>query len=315
MCIISKPVKDMSNTNIFISINKSGDRQIIVYSNLIDNNNNNNAMILPIPNPESIQFHDLSDYKDFFKDCNDCFPTIHSAPVLGCLSQNNTLKVFNIGSYQISVAQSLDEILQIDTSIFTMDANCTELLTKEYSDKKFGFIICKIKEGKEHYHPLAYSHSIMENKKLFIPTKHYHGHESKIDKYGFDHSIFSLDNYGFDHSIFPLDNSQTYNIKTPLEDGENYTDDWDHSIFLRNVLCPDELKPFSNTLVSNSKDCEYNPWCGKKNEPINPWSVRKINQIFDIKTNKIDFDFPNIESFDYLTINGKYKNQDIYISL
>ena len=59
MCIISNAVENVSNTKILIATNLSTNRQLTVYSNTVANISHNNAMILPVPYPQTIQFHDL----------------------------------------------------------------------------------------------------------------------------------------------------------------------------------------------------------------------------------------------------------------
>ncbi len=70
MCIISKEVKSVSKTQILVAVDSKKERQLVVYSNKIDNFIPGNAMILPVPNPSSVKFHNLYTYTDIFNDCN-----------------------------------------------------------------------------------------------------------------------------------------------------------------------------------------------------------------------------------------------------
>jgi hypothetical protein len=168
------PVRDMSKTQILVSVNRKKTRQLVVYSNHVENSYSNNAMILPIPNPKSLKFIDLSDYSDIFDDCLKCFGNIRNT--FSCdfsESTKNSIKVFDVGSYSISIVYSLNDLYKIDKSVFNIDMNCVRLLKNTYGRTKFGFIVCKLKTGENNYHPLAYSHDIINN--VLVPTKHYHG--------------------------------------------------------------------------------------------------------------------------------------------
>lgn len=215
MCIVSLPVKSMSNTKIFTSINNDKTRQIVIYSNSVNNINSKNAMILPVPNPQSLKFHNLTKYKYIFSDCDDCFidNTFRSAGrgTLGYSPQSRkSLRVFDVGSYNVSVANSLDDLNYINADIFDVDDNCIKLLNTNYADNIFGFIICQLKTGNNEYHPLGYSHDLAP--KIFIPTKHYHGHLN-----------------------------------------EKIADDWDHSIYIRNIR-PGDYSSNSRTHTWNKMD-------------------------------------------------------------
>ena len=66
MCIISLPIQQVDTTKIFVAVEES--TQLIVYSNTIENYTNNNAMILPVPNPSSLKFINLTEYPEIFDD-------------------------------------------------------------------------------------------------------------------------------------------------------------------------------------------------------------------------------------------------------
>ena len=73
MCIINLEVKDVSGTSIFVSMDKSKNRQLTIYANTVDTISPNNAMILPFPirNTEStenqIQYYDMTSKSSFFE--------------------------------------------------------------------------------------------------------------------------------------------------------------------------------------------------------------------------------------------------------
>ena len=221
MCIIAEEIESVSNTKLFCGLNQDKTRQLTVYSNDV-NSVGTNAMILPVTNPESIEFHDLTEYEDFFEDCQNCFynPTKsfnYSNDAMRCFDCDDSLKVFDVGSYQVSVANNLNDLKRVNTNVFTISNKLDQMLSKFYSASHFGFIICTLKKGNHNYHPLAYSHNVYKNKP-FLPAIHYH--------------VSGDDNSGF-HSM---------------------ADDWDHDIYLYNMKPSDKVKSMnSNNKVWNNK--------------------------------------------------------------
>ena len=129
MCMISGAIEEVSDTKIFIALNKLKNRQFTVYANLIENLLPKNGMVIPVPNPQSVTFHDLSTYVNFFGDCGKSFYTnvtrskgiyFNSYSMDDSLSLNSSkpLEVFNVGSYRVSFAKNVGEIKRIDESEF-----------------------------------------------------------------------------------------------------------------------------------------------------------------------------------------------------
>lgn len=166
--MFSGPIFGVQNTNILCAINFNRTRQLIAYSNQVNSIEANNVMILPVPNPETVKFHDLSYYPDLFEDCYKDFQMEYGLGE-GMDSFNPYLKIINIGSYVCSLAMNKEEILQIDPGTFEINENLDKLLD-DYKD--YGFIICKMLENENNYEPLCYSHDVDNN--IFIPTRHYH---------------------------------------------------------------------------------------------------------------------------------------------
>ncbi len=111
MCIISNQVETVAKTKILVAVKPLTNRQLTVYSNSVNNTTDGNAMILPVPFPNTVTFHDLSDYKDIFTDCAKCImkPKGPSKSYFsnGISTNSAPLKVFEVGSYQVSLALSL----------------------------------------------------------------------------------------------------------------------------------------------------------------------------------------------------------------
>lgn len=186
MCIIANEVKHISNTQILIGINRDKNIQYTIYSNNVENEVPN-AMILPVPYPQSVKFHDLSLYENLFRDCEYSFPrpqklTLSPDTKSATKSATKILEVISVGSYKVSLAMTLSDIKLVDKTIFVLDDECEKVL-QNYPDN-FGFVICVLDIGKESYHPFGYSHQIMEEGKIFIPTKHFHKHSYKNGIFG-----------------------------------------------------------------------------------------------------------------------------------
>lgn len=285
MCLVSLAVKNIAKTKILVGTNKDKNQQITIYSNVIDNNSNNNAMILPVPYPETIKFINLSNYKDIFSDCQSVFMSPRSRGEFLSASFNydgmskGKLEVLSIGSYKVSLAKSLQDLRNVDETVFELSAGCEEVLSKTYTENYWGFIICKLAKGNEEYHPLAYSHKILNNK-VFIPTKHYHQHQHQQEFKDFRYNEMNIDN----SPMFNLNLSYMNNV------ADKIADDWDHDIYLYNVgQTSGHLNGVRNTNIER--------WNGKNN----------------LNLDKINFDFSDLVRFDKLTIHGNNPNIDLQI--
>jgi len=280
MCIISNSVNKVSDTKILIAVNEKTDRQLVVYSNKVDNNSAKNAMILPVPMPNSVKFINLSNYKNIFEDCEKSFyngARRLSVPSSLSFGSRNMLEVFSVGSYNVSLAKNLDDLKIVNTNVFNLSEGCEKLLSADYSDENWGFIICQLNEGLEKYHPFAYSHQLMDT--VFVPTKHYH-----------DHKIYGG---GFKYNDVNIMNSpmfSTFNSGNVLNRYE-YADDWSHDIYLMNVN--------NTSSIPKSMNSSNFIW------------TRKMF----INKNLIDFDFGNVSKFDKIVIEGSHKNIDLTIPL
>ena len=100
MCMISKEIKAVASTQLFCGVNKEKTKQITIYANTVDNVIKNNAMVLPVPFPTSVVFHNLEKYKDFFSDCQNSFydanNSTYSLSTNSAISGVDPLVIFNI---------------------------------------------------------------------------------------------------------------------------------------------------------------------------------------------------------------------------
>lgn len=191
MCIISGPIKDVSSTKIFVLPNVDFSRQMTVYSNKVDTPGNN-LMILPVPNSQTIQFHNL-EYEDLFQDLmNSVYSRSFSIQASASASTRGFLQVFEHASYYVSVAHSVEELFQLDTAVFRLTDDLYKFF-RHFYDVGFGFVCCVLRPGIRNYEPLCYSHAI-QGDILFVPTRHYHVEmDGSVDtfKADWDHLIFS----------------------------------------------------------------------------------------------------------------------------
>jgi hypothetical protein len=290
MCIIARKVVTVSDTKILCAISGDRRRQLIVYSNKVENVTNDNMMILPVPNASTLLFHDLTNYTDLFNDCEKCF----IEPASGFFSTNDfnfsknfkykskPLNVFNVGSYQVSVANTLSDVTRADANVFQVSPSLNHFLTTHYSGSQWGFIFCKLQtgEGAHVYHPFGYSHDIFGDE-VVVPTRHYHDHGVNTQpqwlrptttpgpalSYGFG---------GFGGGF-----------------GGNGGEEWSHDIYFHNI------EPCKNQCVTEMNS----------NKKI--WDKPKT-----FNKDKIpNFSFGTTENFSKVQIKGNHPNRDLFISV
>lgn len=287
MCIFSNIIINVDDTNIFCGVNNNRTKQIIIYSNKV-NTNNDNVMILPVLNPETIKFHDLSYYPNFFNDCYYSFEIQYFCDGFGGSIKNNCLKVEKSGSYLYSLAMNKEDIKRVDVGTFDINVELDNLLD-EYEG--YGFIICKMMNDEIKYEPLCYSHNI--DNEIFIPTRHYHM-ESKEDtdikdNEEWKHNIY-LHNIDYDNLIsekienklttklidYYIDNKLLSTLGFNLIEDENKFYKIEINGNHKNI----DLK-FSNEII----DCEENIYEPYKTELLNYIKKTKQQTIYEASIN------------------------------
>ncbi len=204
MCIILAQVEHVNATKIFTCFTNDQTRQFLVYSNQVETNEDDNCMILPVPNPESVKFVNLSKYAKLFDDLEANFYKSRrsSLNMYASLSRSAAVEsaerprlvVHDVGAYSASIVPSVNDFDRIDTTHFTLPDDLEHILRTTY-DSQFGYIVCKLTRGKHSYHPFAYSHAKHTSNLLFIPTLHYHPHGYGLAKAvdaDWDHIIYSV---------------------------------------------------------------------------------------------------------------------------
>merc|ERR1711991_651458 len=171
MCIFNVPVVEVGGTRIFAAPVEDGQRQVVVYRNYVtvefargrDGRRNvaklqaakerqekkeeaaakrepTPAMILPFPNAlgEKVELLDLSELpEEFFGYLEDCYPKLHSLKKsrkrAGKGASKGVLEVVQVGSYNVSVAESLEDLHRIDRDVFNVADNVASLLQHHYA--------------------------------------------------------------------------------------------------------------------------------------------------------------------------------------
>jgi hypothetical protein len=195
MCIFAQPIDDVSKTKIFVRSLDDGTRQLVVYeNNVVYKDFGNNAMILPFPRDnkdgKDVLLLDLSEYEgNFFQDAYASFPQkdteyYSSGFTFGSTENSNWLPVKRVGSYKVSVANSLYE-LDYMNPLFQLSSDVKKTLAKQYS-KNFGFVICMFNASLKA-HPIAYISDTLPKGTMFVPTRHEHGDDKPAK---FDHTVY-----------------------------------------------------------------------------------------------------------------------------
>jgi hypothetical protein len=96
------------------------------------------------------------------------------------------LRVQNVGNYQVSVAGNVEDLDRINPAVFRLTEKTLETLVINYWDGH-SFVVAQLRESGK-FHPLAYTHPIAPDGKVFIPTRHEHG--ERHDKPYWDHHIY-----------------------------------------------------------------------------------------------------------------------------
>ncbi len=209
MCIITGPIRSVSSTKIFVAPSRSRNRQLVVYSNTVATEGRN-MMILPVPNPASVQFEEgTMHYENIFEDAAASFYdpnatlSMNRGPIYE--SAEAPLPVLNVGSYQASIAMNIGDLQRLDAAVFSITPELIQMLQRSYGARGLGFVCCILKAGGNAYEPIAYTHDREHPGFIFVPTKHYH-------------MEFAPSSFYYAHM-------------NALRADSEYADDWDHVIY------------------------------------------------------------------------------------
>ena len=190
MCCFSRPVESVSATSIFARSGADG-RQFVAYSMTL-RAPEDLAMVLPLPvkpgsGEKSVEFIDLKNYADFFKELKKGFP--EPTPALASRSlgapMSAKLEVINVGNFQASFVPTVADFSRLDER-FRLPAGTWDKLPT-YRDH--GFAVFKLKSGDAKVHPMAFSFPRAKPTELFFPTVHIHDGEVH-ERADFDHVLY-----------------------------------------------------------------------------------------------------------------------------
>lgn len=192
MCIFTGHVEEVSSTNIFAADVADG-KHCCVYSMKAEIAQPV-AMVLPIPVAEqtedAVEFVNLKEYSDFFKDMKKCFPEPRSrGGYLGMdfgVASSKGLEVHEVGSYIASFVPNPGAFMRLDVR-FQLPR---ELIKAFKSYLTFGFVVFQLKEGNQEFHPMAFTYTPKNVKELFFPTVHVHDGGSYEPSAYYDHTLY-----------------------------------------------------------------------------------------------------------------------------
>lgn len=193
MCCFSRPVKEVSSTNIFAR-SDDHNRQFIVYSMSIVSKTDV-AMILPLPvklpaAEHDIKFINLKDCPEFFDRMAAGFyhPNRRQLTELSgkpAPASHSILEVAQVGDFEASFVPTMKDFSRLDER-FRIPADVWKQIPG-YDD--YGFAVFKLKPGSARIHPMAFSFPRRNNSGLFFPTVHIH--DGQVHKEAdFDHNLY-----------------------------------------------------------------------------------------------------------------------------
>ena len=178
MCIFSGAHPDVSKTRILVAW-VANRVQLVVYQNDVklnsgkDNAALGTAMILPIPGG-NVRMVDLSAYPTLFDDLKIDFPDpVYKGMTRGSktIELSAPLAIQRVGSYDVSLAPSLNALKNLDWTHFAMDADVMRLLEHDYG-RGFSFCVARLRpDARGNPHAIAYVHDNIDDR-LFVPTRH-----------------------------------------------------------------------------------------------------------------------------------------------
>ena len=217
-----------SKTNIFVAVNSTKTRQMVVYSY----QNDEKTMVLPVPYPDTFQFHEMNKIPDFFERVSNSFVSIAS---LGRKKKvNPKIKVSEMGGYLVSIVPRWTDLSRVNKTFFSVSDELKERLRAKYSHCYWGFVVFTLEKGYKQHNPFAYSHAVF-NHQLYIPTRHYF---NKIDNRSIFRKIsdslqFKKDNdCEWSHAIYLYNCDKSGNNCVDLVKANGQ---WDHT-FIRRIF-------------------------------------------------------------------------------
>lgn len=169
MCCFTRPVREVSATNIFARADKEN-AQFLVYEMRVAATEPV-AMVLPLPVDQSkgengVRFIDLQGYPNLFESLYFTFspPPKNAEYFMGMGGGGRSLAVQKVGAYDASFVPTIADFLRLDERFRLPD----ETWKKLPAYKDWGFAVFKLRPGEQRYHPMAFSFDRKSDAALFF---------------------------------------------------------------------------------------------------------------------------------------------------
>ena len=195
MGYFSAPVNRISDTRIYVSHSPDQrDEQIVLYSNVIDNDMPDNFMILPVPFPETVRLYPHRHGSLFLDSLEDCFAPFderrrrfrHSPPVTPPYENDQA-------NYRVEEIVPMQEFLRSNLYNDYLPAHVMNEMREIYHEPFWGVMLVRIPTGNYRYNPLIYTHRMIPHQ-MFAPTFQFIPrttlHQRIPDEIHWDHKLF-----------------------------------------------------------------------------------------------------------------------------
>jgi hypothetical protein len=286
--------------------------QLTVLSNYIEKESSREvvSLILPFPMQQKsrrFKILNLQSYEEIFSDFSQFF---NSKPLdngdgvnWDTWNDDEDIKEYHNDKYETQVIASFSVLARYQQQLCLSDALLTSI--KQYYSHGYGFIICAAGRSAKFY-PLAYIHELMPGDKLFVPTRHLHGHgrASQFDSHTttsrFEETGEELTEH-MQQVLLIEDKYINHKLKraTIASHATQIKNDWDHTIFVVNHDIG------ANTMFANHS---INLEPGKQN------MIDKYKNFIKIANLPKEITFNGIVSVFKISVRPTYKiNHDIIL--
>ena len=277
MCIFSRPVITVNNTQIFARLSGNGTQYLAYQMKYVSDEPN--AMILPLPvsqpdTDDAVRFIDLKNYGSFFKDLAKGFPYQKKFSIAcsegpsASLAYKDALRVFEVGNYIASFVPTISDFDRLDPKFRLPD----DIWASIPGYQNFGFAVFQLAAGSLEPHPMALEFQTQNENEIFFPTIHIHDGEIHQSE-EFDHALY-LQHAGLDSKVGNYKNSDVEDRATRLVRSKHQTSNFatieksegllDGNLLLHKKIMQGKL-PNTDTAFSVSGDplrpsFNFQPW-------------------------------------------------------
>lgn len=160
----------LRNTEVFVAPDITHKRQLNVVSHTIYCKDDHTLLIVPVPNPNTIRFINLTKYPEIFSDLEHPFDPDY--PYIQETWDENVTKEYTMGTYKPKMCKSIDDLLSLNQLEFgDIPKTLIDSLKRNYPT--CGYIVLKLTPGLIRYYPIGYVHNLASKNQLFIPLKNH----------------------------------------------------------------------------------------------------------------------------------------------